>query len=143
MSKGDFLARLRREGGRAAIMISTRSTSGCTRGGPHAATDRGLGPESLLLPDADSHQGRAHPLQVRKIPRSAGCGLQEYFRSRVTRARNDSTEALNFVTAHATTRELHDRCITAFVTKCDIFWALLDAVSTATDGARSPSKETS
>jgi pyrroloquinoline-quinone synthase len=56
-------------------------------------------------------------------------GVQEYFRSRVTRSRNDSTEALDFVTAHATTRELQDRCIDAFVTKCDILWALLDAVS--------------
>jgi pyrroloquinoline-quinone synthase len=57
--------------------------------------------------------------------------VQEYFRSRVTRARNDSTEALDYVMAHATTRELQDRCLAAFVTKCDILWALLDAVSAA------------
>ena len=63
-------------------------------------------------------------------------GVQEYFRSRVTRSRNDSTEALDFVTAHATTRELQDRCIDAFVTKCDILWALLDAVAITYGDAR-------
>jgi pyrroloquinoline-quinone synthase len=57
--------------------------------------------------------------------------VQEYFRSRVTRARRDSTEAIEFVSAHATTRELQDKCIEAFVTKCDILWALLDAVAAA------------
>jgi pyrroloquinoline-quinone synthase len=58
-------------------------------------------------------------------------GVQEYFRTRVTRARIDSTEAIEFVLAHATTRELRERCIGAFVTKCDILWALLDAVAAA------------
>ncbi len=57
--------------------------------------------------------------------------VQEYFRSRVSRARNDSTEALDFVTAQATTRALQDLCLDAFVTKCDILWALLDAVAAA------------
>jgi pyrroloquinoline-quinone synthase len=57
--------------------------------------------------------------------------VQEYFRSRVVRARHDSTEAIDFVSAKATTRELQDKCIGAFVTKCDILWALLDAVAAA------------
>ena len=57
--------------------------------------------------------------------------VQEYFRSRVTRARRDSTEAIEFVLAHATTRELQDKCIEAFVVKCDILWVLLDAVAAA------------
>jgi pyrroloquinoline-quinone synthase len=57
--------------------------------------------------------------------------VQEYFRSRVTRARNDSTEAIDFVSTHASTPELQDKCISAFVTKCDILWALLDAVALA------------
>jgi pyrroloquinoline-quinone synthase len=55
-------------------------------------------------------------------------GVQEYFRSRVPRAKNDSEEALAFVLAHATTLEAQERCLAAFVTKCDILWALLDAV---------------
>jgi len=58
-------------------------------------------------------------------------GVQEYFRSRVSRARNDSTEALDYVTAHATTRELQEKCLAAFITKCDVLWALLDAVAAA------------
>jgi pyrroloquinoline-quinone synthase len=58
-------------------------------------------------------------------------GVQEYFRTRVTRARSDSTEAIEFVLAHANTPEIRERCIGAFVTKCDILWALLDAVSAA------------
>jgi pyrroloquinoline-quinone synthase len=54
--------------------------------------------------------------------------VQEYFRSRVPRARNDSEEALAFVLANARTLEEQEKCLAAFVTKCDILWALLDAV---------------
>jgi pyrroloquinoline-quinone synthase len=52
-----------------------------------------------------------------------------YFHERVPRARADSQEALAFVLQHATTREAQDRCLDAFVTKCDILWTLLDAVA--------------
>ena len=55
----------------------------------------------------------------------------EYFRARVPRARADSREAIDFVTAHAVTRELEDACIEALVEKCRILWALLDAVTHA------------
>jgi len=55
--------------------------------------------------------------------------VQEYFRSRVPRAREDSGEALAFVMEHATTRAMQDRCIDAFVTKCHVLWCLLDAVA--------------
>jgi pyrroloquinoline-quinone synthase len=58
-------------------------------------------------------------------------GVQEYFRSRVTRARSDALEAIDFVAAHATSRELQDRCVDAFVTKCNVLWSLLDAVAMA------------
>ncbi len=54
--------------------------------------------------------------------------VQEYFRSRVPRARQDSDEALELVLTHATTRVMQERCIQAFVTKCDVLWCLLDAV---------------
>ncbi len=57
--------------------------------------------------------------------------VQEYFRSRVTRAHADAIEAIDFVATHATSRELQDKCVDAFVTKCDILWALLDAVALA------------
>jgi pyrroloquinoline-quinone synthase len=58
--------------------------------------------------------------------------MLEYFRGRIPRAKRDSEEALAFVIAHATTRELQEKCIQALVTKCQILWALLDAVSHAT-----------
>jgi coenzyme PQQ biosynthesis protein C len=57
--------------------------------------------------------------------------VQEYFRSRVSRARSDAGEALGYVVAHATTAEEQNRCVAAFVTKCNILWALLDAVAAA------------
>jgi pyrroloquinoline-quinone synthase len=57
--------------------------------------------------------------------------VQEYFRSRVPRAKEDSGEALAFVLRHATTRELQEKCLAAFITKCDVLWCLLDAVAAA------------
>ena len=55
----------------------------------------------------------------------------EYFRGRVTRAKADSREAIDYVTAHATTQELQDKCVDALITKTQILWALLDAVQLA------------
>jgi len=55
----------------------------------------------------------------------------EYFRGRVTRAKADSREAIDYVTAHATTPELQDKCVEALITKTQILWALLDAVQLA------------
>jgi len=52
----------------------------------------------------------------------------EYFRTRVTRAREDSREAIEYVLAHATTREAQESCIDALIAKTQILWALLDAV---------------
>jgi pyrroloquinoline-quinone synthase len=54
-----------------------------------------------------------------------------YFRGRVTRAREDSREAIDYVIAHATTPEAQDRCVAALITKTEILWSLLDAVSLA------------
>ncbi len=55
----------------------------------------------------------------------------DYFRSRVTRARADSHEAIDFVTTHATTREDQDACLVALVRKCEILWAMLDGIAAA------------
>jgi pyrroloquinoline-quinone synthase len=52
-----------------------------------------------------------------------------YFRSRVPRARRDADEALAFVVAHAETHAQQEQCLAALVRKCEILWALLDAVS--------------
>ncbi len=54
-----------------------------------------------------------------------------YFRSRVTRARKDSEEAIDFVVRHATTPELQDACVDALIRKTEVLWKLLDAVYAA------------
>lgn len=55
-------------------------------------------------------------------------GSLAYFRARVPRARTDAKEALEFVLANATTPQLQERCLEAFITKCQILWSLLDAI---------------
>ena len=59
-----------------------------------------------------------------------------YFRGRVTRAKEDSREAIDYVLAHATTREAQERCIDALITKTQILWALLDAVDRSSPARR-------
>ena len=54
-----------------------------------------------------------------------------YFRGRVTRAKEDSREAIDYVLAHADTRAAQERCIDALITKTQILWSLLDAVTLA------------
>lgn len=54
-----------------------------------------------------------------------------YFRSRVTRARMDSVEAVEFVVEQARTRELQERCVAALIRKTEILWHLLDATYAA------------
>jgi pyrroloquinoline-quinone synthase len=60
-------------------------------------------------------------------PWVAAAGLG-YFRTRVTRARRDSEEAVSFVVAHARTRELQESCIAALIRKTEVLWHLLDCV---------------
>jgi len=55
----------------------------------------------------------------------------DYFRTRVVRARRDSLEAVEYVVAEARTREQQEACVAALVRKCEILWALLDAVEAA------------
>jgi pyrroloquinoline-quinone synthase len=54
-----------------------------------------------------------------------------YFRTRVTRAREDSREAVEYVVQHAQTRADQDACIAALIRKTEILWQLLDSVSNA------------
>ena len=54
-----------------------------------------------------------------------------YFRSRVTRARDDSAEAIDFVVRHAATYAEQERCVEALVRKTEILWHLLDCVYAA------------
>ena len=54
-----------------------------------------------------------------------------YFRMRVGAGRRDAGEALDFVTAHAVTPALQDRCVAALIRKTEILWRLLDAIDAA------------
>jgi pyrroloquinoline-quinone synthase len=54
-----------------------------------------------------------------------------YFRSRVPRATRDAEEAIAFVVENATTPALREACVRAFIEKCTILWAMLDAVAEA------------
>jgi pyrroloquinoline-quinone synthase len=51
-----------------------------------------------------------------------------YFRGRITQGRNDSQEAIALVLDWAATRADQERAIAALSFKCDVLWALLDAV---------------
>ncbi len=53
----------------------------------------------------------------------------DYFRARPAKATRDSGEALEFVLAHASTAEQRDACVAALRTKCEILWAMLDAIA--------------
>jgi pyrroloquinoline-quinone synthase len=54
-----------------------------------------------------------------------------YFRARVTRAKRDSGEALEYVTTHATTHELQAGCVAALIRKTQVLWHLLDTTYAA------------
>src|SRR5438067_4372962 len=63
----------------------------------------------------------------------------EYFRTRVTRARQDADVALEFVCRNATAYELQERCVAALIRKTEILWHVLDCLLLASpaspDGA--------
>lgn len=60
-------------------------------------------------------------------------GLQ-YFRDRQVQAPREAEHALAIVNEHATTEELQDRMVETLRFKCDVLWALLDAVMLAHPG---------
>jgi len=51
-----------------------------------------------------------------------------YFKPRLTQAPRDAEQALAYVKAHALTRAEQQLAIDALTTKCDILWAMLDAL---------------
>ncbi len=59
-----------------------------------------------------------------------------YFRTRVDQGRRDSTEALALVLDWARTREDQQRALAALTFKCEVLWALLDAVQQEGPAAR-------
>ena len=52
----------------------------------------------------------------------------DYFRRRITQARRDSDDALKITMEHCHTRELQEAAIGALQFKCDLLWAILDAI---------------
>jgi coenzyme PQQ biosynthesis protein C len=52
----------------------------------------------------------------------------DYFEGRMTQAPEDATFALNWVTKHARTRAEQEAALDALRAKCDILWAMLDAL---------------
>lgn len=56
-------------------------------------------------------------------------GVLDYFRARPDKARRDSREAIDYALAHADTIDKQDACVRALETKCEILWALLDAIA--------------
>jgi pyrroloquinoline-quinone synthase len=55
----------------------------------------------------------------------------EYFRNRLTQARRDSGEALTLTVTHCATREMQEAAVNALHFKCDLLWAMLDAIDRA------------
>lgn len=72
----------------------------------------------------------------------------DYFEGRITQAPEDAEFALGWVTRHARTREEQELAMGALRAKCDILWAMLDAIyfayvtpGWAPPGAFVPAKE--
>jgi pyrroloquinoline-quinone synthase len=63
-------------------------------------------------------------------------GGLDYFRTRTRKAPRDSQFGLAWVTDHAMTRDDQERCLAALRRKCEILWALLDAVERAASRPR-------
>lgn len=66
-------------------------------------------------------------------------GTLAYFKPRMTQAPRDADLALAYVKAHALTPETQQAAVDALVTKCDILWAMLDALHYAYVGPGQPS----
>lgn len=55
----------------------------------------------------------------------------EYFRSRLTQARVDSDQGLELTLTYCNTRDLQEEAVRALSFKCDLLWAMLDAMMIA------------
>ena len=53
----------------------------------------------------------------------------DYFNRRLTKARADSDCALRLTLAHCNTPELQRAAVSALIFKCDVLWAILDAIA--------------
>jgi pyrroloquinoline quinone (PQQ) biosynthesis protein C len=53
----------------------------------------------------------------------------DYFNRRLTQAPRDSGEALKLTLDHCVTREMQEMALSALRFKCDLLWAMLDAIA--------------
>jgi pyrroloquinoline-quinone synthase len=88
----------------------------------------------LFAPNLMAERLRAFERHYLWIP---SWGL-EYFRARLTQARVDSDQGLELTLSHCDTPALQRRAVAALARKCDILWAMLDAVLTAYGAGPSP-----
>jgi pyrroloquinoline-quinone synthase len=61
----------------------------------------------------------------------------DYFNRRLTQARKDSDSALELTLRYCSTPELRQAAVEALFFKCDILWAVLDAIDLKYGGTRS------
>jgi pyrroloquinoline-quinone synthase len=52
----------------------------------------------------------------------------DYFRRRLTQARRDSSEGLALTIEHCRSRDLQEAAVRALTFKCEVLWAVLDAI---------------
>ncbi|MGH7172571.1 MAG: pyrroloquinoline-quinone synthase PqqC [Gemmataceae bacterium] len=86
----------------------------------------------LFAPDLMSERLAAFERHYAWVP---SWGLA-YFRARLTQARCDAEHALELTLAHCATVELQQQAVAALAFKCDVLWAMLDALTQAYDHAR-------
>lgn len=81
----------------------------------------------LFAPDLMGTRLKAFEMHYPWVP---SWGL-DYFRSRLTQARIDSTQGLDLTITYCNTRALQEEAILALSFKCDLLWAMLDAMMLA------------
>jgi pyrroloquinoline-quinone synthase len=81
----------------------------------------------LFAPDIMAERLKAFPIHY---PWVAPWGF-DYFKSRVTQAGIDSQEGLKLTFAYCNTRALQDEAVKSLSFKCDVLWAILDAIQAA------------
>jgi pyrroloquinoline-quinone synthase len=57
----------------------------------------------------------------------------EYFRTRLTQARQDASQALELTMTYCNTRQLQEEAVRTLSFKCDLLWAVLDAIQMGYD----------
>jgi pyrroloquinoline-quinone synthase len=85
----------------------------------------------LFAPDLMSERLAAFERHYPWVP---SWGLA-YFRARLTQARHDAEHALELTLTHCATAELQQEAVAALAFKCDVLWAILDALTQAFDHA--------